>query len=124
MTKRTRGSTAFSGASQCKGLIKVLIKHKYAWPFVQPVDPIALGIPDYFDVIKKPMDFSTITNKLESGEYKSVDGFEADVQLVFNNCSSYNLPGSSVVKMSDSLRATFESKFQSIKESVEAEGEP
>ena len=40
-------------------------KHKYAWVFGKPVDPVALHIPDYFDIIKNPMDFGKIKEKLD-----------------------------------------------------------
>jgi hypothetical protein len=43
-----------------KKIINQLWKHKDAELFWKPVDPIDLGIPDYFDIIKNPMDFSTI----------------------------------------------------------------
>ena len=43
-----------------KKIINLLWKHKDAELFWKPVDPIDLGIPDYFDIIKNPMDFSTI----------------------------------------------------------------
>ena len=36
-------------------------------PFRQPVDPALLQIPDYFDIIKRPMDLSTIKKKLDTG---------------------------------------------------------
>lgn len=39
-------------------------------PFRTPVDPNALGIPDYFDIIRTPMDMSSIRRKLETGTYK------------------------------------------------------
>ncbi len=45
-----------------------------SFPFRQPVDPHALGIPDYFDIIKHPIDLSHIQQKLDDGEYK--DGWE------------------------------------------------
>lgn len=32
----------------------------YAWPFLKPVDADALGLHDYHDVIKKPMDLGTV----------------------------------------------------------------
>lgn len=44
----------------CKKTLRNLMKHEYGWSFDLPVDPVALEIPDYFDVIKRPMDFSTI----------------------------------------------------------------
>ena len=35
-----------------------------AWPFLQPVDPEMLNIPDYFDIIENPMDLSSVTARL------------------------------------------------------------
>src|SRR3989338_1906457 len=90
--KRSRNSTPSSGNSRaqrsakknrpgeissdlsptlkkCKLMLQKLMKHRHAWPFNQPVDIVALGIPDYPSVIKYPMDFGTILRKLEAGEY-------------------------------------------------------
>ena len=36
--------------------------------FSEPVDPVALGIPTYFQVVKKPMDLRTIYRRMEAGE--------------------------------------------------------
>nr|GEZ84266.1 transcription factor GTE6 [Tanacetum cinerariifolium] len=33
---------------------------------MQPVDVVGLGLHDYYEVIKKPMDFSTIKNKMDA----------------------------------------------------------
>lgn len=52
-----------------KMVLSTVMKHKNAWPFNQPVDPVALGIPDYFDVIQNPMDLSTIKTRLDKGRY-------------------------------------------------------
>jgi len=41
-------------------LVKMLRQHKNAWPFNEPVDPVALNIPDYFQVVTHPMDLGTI----------------------------------------------------------------
>lgn len=72
-----------------KSIMNALTRKKdLAWYFLQPVDPVALGIPDYFDVIKKPMDLGTIDKKL--GEYSSVQDFADDVRLVFRNAMIYN----------------------------------
>src|SRR5438105_15829930 len=43
-------------------------------PFRAPVDPIQLNIPDYFAVIKKPMDLETIRKKLDQGRYHNPTG--------------------------------------------------
>lgn len=47
----------------CSGLLKDMLSKKhaaYAWPFYTPVDAAALGLHDYHDIIKCPMDLSTI----------------------------------------------------------------
>ena len=36
------------------------IRRKNSWPFLEPVDPVALNIPDYLEVVKTPMDLSTV----------------------------------------------------------------
>lgn len=47
----------------CSGILKEMFAKKhaaYAWPFYKPVDVEALGLHDYCDIIKHPMDMSTI----------------------------------------------------------------
>ncbi len=66
--------------------------------FREPVDPNALGIPDYFQVIKKPMDMSTIKQKLDNGAYKDPWEFVDDVWLMFENAWVYNKKNTRVYK--------------------------
>lgn len=54
------------------------------------MNPIELGIPDYPDIIKNPMDFSTIKKKLNNGLYPNFENFNEDMNLTFNNCFIYN----------------------------------
>lgn len=67
-------------------------------PFRQPVDPQALGIPDYFDIIKKPMDLSTIKRKLDTGQYTDPWDYVDDVWLMFDNAWIYNRKTSRVYR--------------------------
>lgn len=67
-----------------------LWKVKDSTIFLKPVDPVELNIPDYFTIIKKPMDFSTIKKKLNSGLYTNFRDFDNDMKLVFYNCILYN----------------------------------
>ena len=69
-----------------------------ASPFRTPVDPNALGIPDYFDIIKTPMDMTTIRKKLDDGEYKEPWQFIDDVWQIFENAWTYNRKQSRVYK--------------------------
>ena len=47
-------------------------------------------MPDYLDHIKRPMDFSTMSKKLENFEYLSLESMEADFTQMVDNCLSYN----------------------------------
>ena len=75
---------------QAKKLMNSLWKIKESELFHKPVDPIELGIPDYFSVIKKPMDFSTIKRKLNNLIYTNFKEFVDDIELTFKNCYLYN----------------------------------
>jgi ankyrin repeat protein len=79
-----------------KKLMNLLWRANNAWIFHEPVDPVKLGIPDYLDVIKHPMDFGTIKRKLGNNVYRSGEEFIADLELVFRNCRKYNQPGTDV----------------------------
>ncbi|OCH92323.1 Bromodomain-domain-containing protein [Obba rivulosa] len=69
-------------------LLSDLQGHGLSWPFLQPVN--GDEVVDYYEVIKKPMDFSTMEHKLDTNQYPNIDAFLADAQLVFDNCRTYN----------------------------------
>ena len=73
-------------------------------PFRQPVDPNALGIPDYFEIIKKPMDMSTIKRKLDTGQYVDPWDYVDDVWLMFDNAWVYNRKTSRVYRYCTKVR--------------------
>ena len=73
-----------------KKVLNSLWKIKDAAIFHRPVDPIELNIPDYFTIIKNPMDFSTIKKKLYGGLYINFNEFDEDLKQVFYNCIIYN----------------------------------
>lgn len=67
--------------------------YNYVMPFYYPVDPVALNIPSYHEVVRKPMDLSTVQSKLKTGQYENAKEFESDVRLIFKNCFRFNIPG-------------------------------
>ena len=69
-----------------------------AVPFRTPVDANALGIPDYYDIIKTPMDMSSIRRKLETGGYNDPWEFINDIFLMFENAWVYNRKTSRVYR--------------------------
>eukprot|EP00804_Cyclotella_cryptica_P016090 CCRYP_004216-RC/>CCRYP_004216-RC protein AED:0.23 eAED:0.23 QI:0/0.33/0.25/1/0.33/0.25/4/186/1344 len=83
--------------------------------FAIPVDPVALGIPTYFEIIKNPMDLGTINSRLESGELDSPEEFIRLVRLVFENAVTFNtMPDSFVASTARSLLAFFNSKIRTV----------
>lgn len=69
-------------------LLEDVLKHEDSWPFRRPVS--TKEVPDYYDIIKNPMDFAKIKSKLNMGEYTINEQMMNDVQLVFRNCDLYN----------------------------------
>lgn len=57
--------------AQCNYIMSQLKKHKSSFPFLLPVDPKRDGVLNYFDIIKEPMDLSTIEANLSNGVYRS-----------------------------------------------------
>lgn len=77
---------------RCERVLNLVKRYKYSGPFLVPVDPVALNIPDYLDIIKEPMDLSTVERKLKEGEYPTKESFESDMRLIWSNASTYNHP--------------------------------
>ncbi|CAH1736719.1 bromodomain-containing protein 3-like isoform X2 [Aphis gossypii] len=101
----------------CTEVLKELFTKKhaaYAWPFYKPVDAAWLGLHDYHDIIKKPMDLGTVKTKLDNREYKNSKDFAADVNLIFSNCYKYNPKDHDVVAMAKKLQAVFEAKMSKV----------
>ena len=68
-----------------------LLTHPLAWPFLEPVDPIKLNIPTYFQIIEFPMDLGTIQAKLLLEDtYNTLDEYKHDLLLVFKNAIKFN----------------------------------
>ncbi|XP_023248223.1 homeotic protein female sterile [Copidosoma floridanum] len=101
----------------CNEILKELFSKKhssYAWPFYKPVDAEHLGLYDYHEIIKIPMDLGTVKSKLDKREYNSASEFAADVRLIFTNCYKYNPPEHDVVTMAKKLQDVFEMRYAKI----------
>ncbi|KAL4668035.1 hypothetical protein H8957_011630 [Semnopithecus entellus] len=101
----------------CSEILKEMLAKKhfsYAWPFYNPVDVNALGLHNYYDIVKNPMDLGTIKEKMDNQEYKDAYKFAADVRLMFMNCYKYNPPDHEVVTMARMLQDVFEKHFSKI----------
>ncbi|XP_057494441.1 uncharacterized protein LOC130779700 isoform X2 [Actinidia eriantha] len=89
-------------------VIRKVMKMDAAEPFNVPVDCIALGIPDYFDIICTPMDFGTIRSNLENGvKYKNSSDILRDVQYIWDNCCKYNKKGHYILELMKRVKKNF-----------------
>ncbi|XP_027002681.1 bromodomain testis-specific protein isoform X8 [Tachysurus fulvidraco] len=97
-----------------KVVVKALWRHQFSWPFRHPVDAVQLNLPDYYKIIKNPMDLSTIKKRLENNYYwKALECVE-DFNKMFTNCYVYNRlnliffqPGDDIVLMAQALEKLF-----------------
>ncbi len=99
---------------KCLDVLKGLQKHEHGWVFATPINPVELGIHDYFDVIQKPMDLGTVEEKLTGGSYHFLDDFQSDVCLVFENAMKYNEERTVVHEMAKELKKKFETDFKKL----------
>lgn len=105
-------------------ILRQITQHKWAEPFMEPVDVKGLGLHDYYEVIEKPMDFSTIKNKMEAKDgsgYKHVREICADVRLIFKNAMKYNEERDDVHVMAKTLLGKFEEKWLQLLPKVDEE---
>ncbi|KAF4087074.1 hypothetical protein AMELA_G00091360 [Ameiurus melas] len=93
----------------CRLLLAELQTHQDAWPFMTPVNP--KSVPGYRKVIKKPMDFSTIREKLSNSQYLNLETFIIDVNLVFENCEKFNEDDSDIGRAGHSMRRFFQRRW-------------
>ncbi|XP_056315783.1 bromodomain testis-specific protein isoform X2 [Danio aesculapii] len=99
-----------------KVVIKALWKHHFSWPFRQPVDAVRLHLPDYYTIIKNPMDLSTIRKRLENNYYWKAMECVEDFNTMFTNCYVYNRPGDDIVLMAQVLEKLFLEKVAEMPE--------
>ena len=86
-------------------VLKQLKAHKHSWPFVEPVSTEV--VPDYYDVVKNPMDLQTMCKNVEIGKYTSKREFVGDVQKIFDNCRHYNKEDTAYYSCANKLEKFF-----------------
>lgn len=87
-------------------VLESLKDHVDAWPFVDPVDEEYA--PRYYSVVRKPMDLSTMEEKLDGGLYKGVNEFKRDFRLIVDNCRQYNGSDNEYTEMAFNLKEAFD----------------
>ncbi|KAK7465277.1 hypothetical protein VKT23_005256 [Stygiomarasmius scandens] len=101
---------------KCKDLLKTLQKAPEAVIFLRPVDPQLDGCPTYYDEIKKPMDLGTMNQKLNDGQYSTMEEFRKDIELMLANCRQFNPPGTAPVLCADALEKLYKKEWPKVME--------
>ena len=97
-----------------RDLLKPISKMDQAFYFLQPVDVVALRIPDYPTIVREPMDLGTIEKKLDASSYATTEEFVADVKLVWYNARLYNPVGSVVHEAARVLEKAFDDRLEAL----------
>ncbi|KAG1774169.1 hypothetical protein EV702DRAFT_1127317 [Suillus placidus] len=71
-------------------------------------------VPDYYDVVKKPMTWDAIDAKLDRHEYWDLEGFKSDIELVLSNAILYNKPGTSFYKTAQRMQTSSQPILQEL----------
>jgi len=98
-----------------KEVILKIKDHPASWPFLKPVD--RREVPDYYEVIKDPVDLELVEKRVEAGNYYiTKEIFLADVKRMCENCRTYNHPETEYYKCANDLETEFVKKsFKHIK---------
>ncbi|KAK7914277.1 Histone acetyltransferase [Apiospora marii] len=100
--------------NQLLHLLNDLQNHQSAWPFLTPVNKD--DVADYYDVIKEPMDLSTMETRLEADQYETPEAFIKDARLVFDNCRKYNNETTPYAKSANKLERYMWQQIKAIPE--------
>ncbi|XP_078248441.1 bromodomain adjacent to zinc finger domain protein 1A isoform X1 [Pogona vitticeps] len=93
-------------------LVVELVRHDDSWPFMKLVSKIQ--VPDYYDIIKKPIALNIIREKVNKCEYKLASEFIEDIELMFSNCFEYNPRNTNEAKAGTRLQAFFHIQAQKL----------
>ncbi|XP_031210308.1 nucleosome-remodeling factor subunit BPTF isoform X4 [Mastomys coucha] len=96
-------------------VLRSLQAHKMAWPFLEPVDPN--DAPDYYGVIREPMDLATMEERIQNRYYERLTEFVADMTKIFDNCRYYNPNDSPFYQCAEVLETFFVQKLKGFKAS-------
>jgi len=98
----------------CYDLLVKIMENPLAEAFLEPVDYIALDLWQYPQLIKHPMDLSTVKKMLEHACLENPGHFAEHVKLVFKNAIEFNQPGSDIYNDAENLLRVFEENFKQL----------
>lgn len=108
-----------TGMRPCAKLLRDMMNHPLASPFLKPVDPNL--VPDYYTIVSDPMDLGTIKKRLENGDFEDTEEFADAVRQVWTNCFLYNVEGTPIRQNATTLQQLFETKFKDVPSVADSE---
>ncbi|XP_062853504.1 polybromo 1, like [Trichomycterus rosablanca] len=117
-TENPGSSTEEMSPKHLKGLLEQLLEAlvSYTDPSGRLISdlfqklPSKLQYPDYYAIIKEPIDLRTIAQRIQTGSYKSINAMSKDIDLLTKNAKAYNEPGSQVYKDANTIKKVFSQK--------------
>nr|XP_049595811.1 bromodomain adjacent to zinc finger domain protein 1A isoform X3 [Syngnathus scovelli] len=98
--------------SACELLVVELVRHDDSWPFMKLVT--RTQVPDYYDIISRPIALSIIREKVNNCQYLNAGDFISDVELMFSNCLQYNARHTNEAKAGVRLQQFFRAQLSKL----------
>jgi len=100
-------------------LEKLKREDPYKW-FSEPIDPVALNIPTYNQVITQPMDLKTLGLRVLQGQVTKPSDFAVECRRIFTNCATFNKPtddNAFLLDMCKKLHKLFDAEYKTFSSS-------
>ncbi|KAL8435610.1 hypothetical protein Efla_005955 [Eimeria flavescens] len=98
--------------NQIAALLSLLDRHPSSWPFRRPVS--VSEAPDYYEVVKHPVDISSMRRKNKNGGYRTKQELGSDIVRMFENCRQYNSSDTIYYKYADELQQFIWPKYEAL----------
>ena len=107
--------------NESKEFIKKLKSNKNGYIFLQPIEELVNSLADYKEMIKYPIDLLKIEDKLVNKfEYNTIEDMKNDIDLMVNNCLTYNFqPNSWTNKSAVQFKEFFNNNYKKLENKIE-----
>ena len=110
--------------SELQMFVKKLKINKNSYIFLDEIENVIKEYPDYAIKIKNPIDLNKIIDKVDKGEYENLDKFNEDIELMINNCLTYNYnPQSRWNKQGIEFQKYYEDNYEKLVKKIQKHNE-
>ena len=100
---------------ECLNLRKAVEEHEFGYFFKWPVNPYTQRLPNYWSVVRRPMDLKTIEHKIKAKLYSKPAEFDQDMRLMFNNAFRYNHDDHELIQRIRQISAFYEERYSELR---------